>query len=369
MKKADLITLHSVYNYGSVLQAYATQKIFKKHNVDIEVINYIRPNNSFLGKLKEYGNSNIIKEFIVLPSLMRQKVVFDSFCKRYLNLSKKTYKKVSDFDNYNSNAGFYITGSDQVWNSKWNDGIIEPLYLSFVKNKYKFAFASSFGQEKLEKEELLKTKKLINDYDLISVREKSAVNILKEQYKFQNVIQILDPTLLLTSDEWLQISDKKFKKNGYILVYQLNSNKKMDKYIKEVAKFNNKKVIRICRRFDQIILNGKSCLIPNVNKFISLFNNASMVITDSFHALSFSINLNIPFMCIYPNKFSTRLSSCLEMFDLNDRHVIDYNDFDVFSKKINWNAVNEKLTLERQKANDYIEECIRIAEGEKNDLS
>ena len=46
MKKADLITLHSVYNYCSVLQAYATQEIFKKHQVDITIIDYIRPNNS-----------------------------------------------------------------------------------------------------------------------------------------------------------------------------------------------------------------------------------------------------------------------------------------------------------------------------------
>lgn len=358
--KADLITLHSVYNYGSVLQTYATQKIFEKHGVNITVINYIRPNNSFFKRLKRSSKGSILKQIILLPSLLTQKIVFDKFCKKRFNLTKNKFSKESDFNLYEFKADFYITGSDQVWNSSWNDGVLGPLYLNFVSEHPKVAFSASFGKECLSDEEVKQTKEMIMDYDLISVREKSAVDILKKQYEYEEPIQILDPTLLITKEEWQSLMDKKFDKKDYILIYQLNSNAKFDKYVEKVAKKNNKKVIRICRRYDQILLNGKSKVIPKVETFISLFNNAGLVITDSFHAISFCLNLNTPFVCIYPSEFSTRLQSCLEMFDLLDRKVDDYNFLNVFDKKIDWLGVNNKLRIEREKASNYIEKCKRL---------
>lgn len=356
--KADLITLHTVYNYGSVLQAYATEKIFKDHGVDITIINYIRPNNTFFKSIKGSANNSLIKSIVVFPSLIIQKYKFGKFNKKMLNISKNKYINIEDFHNYSSDANFFITGSDQVWNSTWNEGILTPLYLGFVKDKPKMAFSASFGKEKIDLDEVNQTKDLINEYDAISVRENSGVEILKKQYNYEKAIQIVDPTLLISKNEWETIMDHSFTKKDYILIYQLNSNKEFDKFAQKIAKENNKELIRICRRLDQIVLNGKSQIIPTVERFISLFNNASLVITDSFHALSFSINLNIPFLCIYPKKFSTRLDSCLKLFELENRRVINYQYDDVFSKQIDWTAVNKKLTIERKKADKFIDDFI-----------
>lgn len=360
--KADLITLHSVYNYGSVLQTYATQEIFKRHGVDVTTIDFVRENNLFFNRLKSGANNSILKEAILLPSQLKQKSVFDNFIKNNIKITDKTYTYDSDFDGYNSNADFFITGSDQVWNSTWNGGIVRPLYLSFVKSKPKFAFAASFGKEKIDEEEINSTKELIHEYKYISVRENSALNILKNQYGYENCEQILDPTLLLSGSDWRKIESKNKIKGKYILIYQLNSNHTFDKYASEVAKANNCKLVRICRRFDQLILNGKSIIIPKVEEFISLFDNAEMIITDSFHALSFSINLNKPFMCIYPPKFNTRLKSCLEMFELTDRLVQDYKKLNIFDKSIDWNKVNNILKIERDKSNKFIENCLEYVE-------
>lgn len=358
--KAELITLHSVYNYGSVLQAYATQEIFKKYGVKITILDFVRENNLFKNKLKRSANNSIIKELILLPSLKKQKKVFDKFSKDKLNISKRQYIKEKDFDNFEESSDFYITGSDQVWNSTWNGGIIPPLYLSFIKTKPKFAFSASFGKEKISQEEIEDTIEYINDYKLISVREKSAVDILQKQYNYKKCQQILDPTLLISKDEWKKIESNKNRKKPYILVYQLNSNKKFDKYIKRVSKDSGYEVVRICRRYDQIILYGKSSIIPSVEEFLSLFDNAKMVITDSFHALSFCLNLNVPFICIYPQKFNTRLQSCLEMFDLLDRKVSNYDEINIYKKKIDWDKINSVLEIERKKSKKFIEDCLKI---------
>lgn len=356
--RADLITLHAIRNYGSVLQAYATQEIFKRHGIDISIINFIRedvlPNNI----LESNGANNIIKKIILYPSIKKQEKVFQDFCSNYLNIGSKRYTYEQDFDKYESDADFYITGSDQVWNSTWNKGIIKPLYLSFIKNKPKIAFAASFGKEKISSEEVEETKALIKDYLKISVREKSAVNILKKQYNYNESIQILDPTLVVDKNFWIELAKKGKRYNNYILIYQLNRNSKFDKYAKKVAKKMNCKLIRICRGYHQLLLPGKGVVVPNVETFISLILNAKMVITDSFHALSFCTNLNVPFACFFPNDFSTRLKSHLELFGLTDRKIDSDNNFDVIERKINWDSINKIIIAERKKSDNFIEKCI-----------
>lgn len=364
--KADLITLHAIKNYGSVLQAYATQEFFRSKGVDVTLINYIREDVLPQNILKANGADNLLKKMILYPSIIRQKKVFNNFNNKYLNLTKKMYTYERDFENYNSDADFYITGSDQVWNSTWNKGIIKPLYLSFVNTKPKIAYAASFGKERIDQDEVDKTKKLINEYSMISVRESTAINILKEQYGYKNVERILDPTMIVNKNFWLDFSKKGKVYNNYILVYQLNRNSEFDEYAKKIAKQKKCKLIRICRGYHQILLSGKSVLNPDVETFVSLFANAKLVITDSFHALSFCTNLNIPFICIYPNNFNTRLKSHLELFGLENRNLKNYNDIELADKQIDWKLVNYRLNVERTKSIDFVERALKkIEEGLK----
>ena len=141
----DVITLHAVQNYGSVLQALATQEILKAHGCEVTIIDYIREDVRYENLVKKWSEGNPIKALAILPTLFRWKKVFQTFTKRYLNLSQRTYTTEEDFKTYPLTADAYCTGSDQVWNSKWNKGILPCLYLDFVPaDKYKFAFAASF---------------------------------------------------------------------------------------------------------------------------------------------------------------------------------------------------------------------------------
>ena len=77
-----------------------------------------------------------------------------------MNLTDRSYTTEDDFKNYPLDADMFCTGSDQVWNSKWNQGIISSLYLSFVpEDKFRFSLAASFGQDKLSQDEVKATKK------------------------------------------------------------------------------------------------------------------------------------------------------------------------------------------------------------------
>lgn len=357
--RIDVITLHAVQNYGSVLQAFATQEILKRHGCEVTIINYSRDVVKYENLIKAWGKGNILRCIAIYPTIIRWKHVFKGFCDTYLHLSEQEYTKEEDFVDYPLNADGYCTGSDQVWNSKWNDGVIPPLYLYFVPRQcYKFAYSVSFGKAYLSKDEVDKTIKYINEYKHISTREKTGVDILKKQYHYDNCINVVDPTLAFDAEFWREYETPPKVKDAYILIYNLNRSKQFDEYAKRLAKKTGLKLVRLCTRYDQFYRSGKSILVPEVFDFVSLIDNAKYVLTDSFHATAFSMNMNTEPICVYPSEFGGRIKEFLEKTESLQRHIMDYNDFDVINRPVNFNNVNRILENEREIINKYLDNII-----------
>lgn len=327
MKKIAIITLHAVKNYGSVLQTYATQKIFEDMGYEVSVIDYRRPWETTWGYwfyLPEKNIKNFFRQLVYFPSKIKQKIVFEHFLHCYIHLTNETYCSNKDFIKNPVIADLYCTGSDQVWNSGWNRGLITPYFLSFVppgKKFKKISYASSFGNENVQQEEVKQIKAFLDDYHYITLREKSSVKLLKEKFNLKSY-EVFDPTLQLTGDFWRKFSGKKIiSKENYILVIQLNRNSDFDSFSINFAKSKNARLVRLCLRFDQIIQPGKHIFIPNVQEYVKLIDQAKFVLTDSFHAISFCLNLNKQFYCYYPQKNSMRLKNILKLVDLEHRVI------------------------------------------------
>lgn len=363
--KAAIITLHTVNNYGTQLQAYATQEKLKEYFEEVIFIDYRRKDTYGMGLINSFAKGNIIKAIAILPTILYWKYIFGGFRKKYLNITKETYLSETDLKSFNDCADIYFSGSDQVWNTGWNNGIIPAFYLNFVSNKKpKYAYASSFGKTKLNLDELKKSKKFIDKFSKISVRENSGLDILKKQYKYQNCIRILDPTLSMTPQFWRNLAPKNKIKCEYILVYNLNRSKSFDEYVCNLSKLTGLKVYRLCTRFDQIFRNGKSIVIPKIFDFITLIDNAKYVVTDSFHATAFAMNLNTEPICIYPNNYSGRISEFLKLVDSEQRHIVDYNDFDIINRTVDFEKVNHILNEERIKTDKFLAKIIKENEGD-----
>ncbi len=363
MVKLGLITLHRVKNYGSVLQAYATQEILKKNNYEAELIDYYPKRYTKLGMLRKVKNQNkylknsfilrLIARIIIFPSYCLRFKNFNKFVKKHLNLSKQQYRNYDELKEQLPYNDIYVTGSDQVWNSSWNDGIDECLFLNFPNIKKKIAYAASFGKSHLDDNEKQITKELLSKYNYISLREMSGVNIC-EDLGIKNTVNVLDPTLLLTANEWREVSSNKFKNEKYILVYNLNRNKKIDNYAENLSKKNGLKVKYLSYQLHELYRNGKMYCNPKVEDFLALIDNAEFVISDSFHATAFSLIFNKQFVIVYPDKFSTRLQSILNLLDLDNRVAKNENDLKIVDKNIDYELVNEKLDIERQKSMEWL---------------
>ena len=371
MKKIAVITLHRVRNYGSVLQTYATQKVLSDLNTDPVIIDYYRKDQKddvlLDNTIKASGvfNKNfltrMVGKIILKKSINNQLKVYNDFLNKNVKLTKNKYYSLEELKENTPVADIYMTGSDQVWNSSWNKGIDKAYFLDFVpKGKRRVAYSGSFGKEKLDDEEKEITKEMLEKYEYLGVRESSAKEIINDLGIKKNVEHVLDPTLLLDKKEWEKFEiDIPEKEKEYILVYQLNSrNKEFDKYVKNLSKNKNIKVIRVSNQIYQKLKYGKFVNCPSVEEFISYFLNAKYIVTDSFHATAFAINFNKQFVDIFPPKFSKRLQSILDLTGLQDRRITDFNNFDIIEKKIDYKKVNKIMENERKKSIEFLKKEI-----------
>ncbi len=368
MSKIELITLHRVKNYGSVLQAYATQEMLIKLGHSVEVIDYYPERYTMFGMLKRIKNQNkylrksfflrVVARIVIIPSYFLRFRTFNNFIKKNLNLTAKVYKDIDDLEKYLPNADIYVTGSDQVWNSEWNGGIDRCLYLDIDSIKRKIAYAASFGKSSLAEGEKNDTLALLKKYNAISLREQSGVEICNE-LGINNTINVLDPTLLLDSSAWKKLSSNKFKGEEYILVYNLNRNRKIDNYAKNLSAKTGLKVKYLSYQLHEAFKNGKMYCNPKVEDFLALIENAKYVITDSFHATAFSINFEKNFVIVYPGKYSTRLQSILKILGLENRVAKDDNDLKIVEKNIDYDKVNVLLNHDRQMSIRWLKDNLK----------
>ena len=147
-------------------------------------------------------------------------------------------------------------------------------------------------------------------------------------------------------------------RNTYILIYSIAYDKDLDDYAESLSKKTGLKILRLCSNWTQLSKNifrhEKKILLPGILQFISLFDNARYVITNSFHGTAFSLNLNKDFICFYNGPKATRLENILDMTHTLHRHAESYDDFDIINRPVNWNEVNSILDGERRKASDWL---------------
>ena len=367
--KVDIITRHSVPNYGSLLQSYATQKTIEKMGFESEIIDYVRYDerkntlvNSMITGKKWNKNllMRIIYKAIQGPNYGHMFSKFSEYRKNFLKVTNINYGNIEEIKNDLPEADVYCSGSDQIWGKVGTANIDEAYFLKFVENKNKrcIAYASSFGKAILDKEFESKLPKLLKNYDKILVREDSAKKIIKN-VGINNVEQVLDPTFLLEKEEWLELINKTKPINQkYVLVYQLHDNKEFEKYAEEFAKRAKLKLIRLSGSIYHIFRTGKLIYLPDQYEFLRYFNDAQYILTDSFHATAFSLILNKNFVDILPGKTSTRITSILKLTELEDRILKDYNDFSYIEENIDFKNCNNILNKERQRSLKLFKDAI-----------
>lgn len=360
--KIDIVTLHRAQNYGSVLQAFALQKQIEKLGHQAYILDYYPERYTNKGLLKRLKNKSrrfknplvlLIAKLLIYPSYLRKGIQFNKFM-HYLNLEKPSFATNEEGMGRFTDADAYCAGSDQIWNSHWNEGVEKALFLDFVpKGKLCFSYAASIGLSNIPANEIDETKLLLDKFEFLSLREDKGVELVKELGR-TDAVQCLDPTLLMSKEEWSQYADDSYKGKEYVLTYNLHHDPEIDKCAKAIASKYHLQIRNISYNWHDIIRHGHLDWCPTVEGFLGLIKNAKYVVADSFHATAFSIIFEKPFVVITPEVASSRLSSLLKMLGQDEHNINKFTSLKVIEQPIDYIRVKSIIDTKQRESISFL---------------
>ncbi|EJX7572529.1 polysaccharide pyruvyl transferase family protein [Vibrio cholerae] len=368
-KKVGVITMHGVINYGSFLQAYATQQAISKLGYECEIIDYKFPNDWHISnglkqnKIRYFINNKIYS--LGLSKGHRKTKKIKNAISEHLNLSAE-YRSRKEIREKPPIYDVYITGSDQTWNTKHTMGD-STFLLDFVPDeKKKIAFSASLARKKIDEKFIDQFERLMRRYNNISIRDTNGSLAIKEITGFEPEVT-LDPTLLLDKETWVKFASNKINKyegKKYIVFYLITHSFDPRPYIynllkdlQDETKLEVFSFSKIPKEFD---ITFTDCSDIGVEDFIHLFANASYVVTSSFHGTAFAANFGIPMYSIVNDLDAgdDRQSSLLNKLEISNCLVTQDMPFRYIQPRYEVDIQQVKLQRLRERSFEYLKNSI-----------
>lgn len=367
--KVSVITILDNINYGTILQAYALGTELNKRKCCVEFVDYYRYGSSVffqtLTILKDKKRS-VLKRILyatgclILVPIIKKRLRF--YLKSVFTLTK-AYYSYDDLLHNPPIADLYMVGSDQVWNSTYNNGVDKSFFLGYTAGP-KVSYAASIGCDKFDENEIDVIRTLLSSFSHISVREFCSVKLLNS-IGLEKVEAVLDPTFLLTKEEWMNGIEYNFvKKERFLLIYSVENSKHelVVAQAEEIARAKKLKLYLITPSDPWKLKKMKVDKIfsfASIPCFLKLVSLADFLVVSSFHGTAFSVIFNKQFLTIIPEAFNIRIDNLLELLNLQDYCITGAIRRSTEYKDIDYSTVN--LYLEKMKVNSmaYIDKILK----------
>lgn len=362
--KIGILTYHRALNYGAVLQCMSLYMALKRMGHDVEVIDY-RPE-----AIEKYRMYFRWKDFVLSHGVVG-KLRYLFSCMTLINSRKKTVRKFDAFLNEHIKLSSVVSsvsdaptcydvvffGSDQIWNPENNEGV-DNVYLGQMPKGHArfYTYAVSMGRLDLFKGKVAdEYKKYIPSFDDLSVRETTMQVFLKEKLGRGSEV-VCDPSLLITKEECEAMAVKP-KDEGYVLLFNLDGNPNALGFANRIAEQLGKNVIRIgavqnpCHHYHCEV---RAELSPA--EFLGYIKYADCIVTNSFHATSFSLIMQKNFYTLLRKNNNDRAKTILGVAGLEDR-LVDAKD-EVKFREVSYLGVAERLDKYKEKSMEWIKGCL-----------
>lgn len=350
-RRIGILTFHypENRNFGAALQSYAIVKLYQKQNNIVELINFMANSLSWKGKVL----------YLIEGKNLRK------YTKKFLNISSI---KFENKEAINEKYDIFSVGSDQVWRPIWWKDKVKHYFFDFVDDsKKKIAYAASFGVDYWEGDEKLteEIKPLIKRFDHISVREESGIDICKNTFGVDNVVCVLDPTLMIDREDYQPIlddwQDKSHLKKKYIAHMLLDDTEQLRNGSKKIADYLGAEINYIKGKSFKFL--GKTITLYNkVSQWLTYLKDAELVVTDSFHCAVFSIIFHKKFIVVAnPARGIARLETLLGKVGLEDRFFTNIDDVlesGILDREIDYQEVDKKLEIHRKYSMEFLTKAL-----------
>lgn len=360
--KIGVVTIPDYDNYGNRLQNYAVCHLLRRQFGCRAVAL-----NSWREKAFEDGNRLLWLKYkaagllCAVPQLAEKRYGnkitrrhnFRSWSRRYIP-TRNYYDCQQLPESLNGEFDLFFAGSDQIWNYKFSQDRFPDYFLTFAEEKKRAAISASFGVDAIPEQYRQTYQEGLSSFSHISVREEAGAKIVRELLGRETPV-LIDPTMLVSPEQWLRVSRKPRVDTSrpYVLKYYLGDEAEAEK-IDTWARENG------CEVYELLNEQIPELYSAGPGEFISLVAGASLVASDSFHCIVFSILFRKPFL-VYArqgsgNYMTSRLDTLLRKFGFEDRwkHLLAperYLDCD-------FSGVDEILAEEQEKARTYIRKVL-----------
>lgn len=362
--------LHS--NYGGIIQNWALQRVLTGLGHEPEMI-FLCHGNRSRGKLFALRCVSFVR-CVVKRYLLRKKniylhSVFSPYYApnaprypdtKFVGLIHKTPQLTADMDipKYIATRDYdaFVVGSDQVWREDYSPSIL-TFFLDFLDTddtRPRIVYAASFGKSKdyISEKNMPRCRELLHRFNAVSVREYEGLEILGRDFDYHKGVKVLDPTLLLSANDYLQLIRAHICK-PHITSYILDSSDDKSTILAEVKRQLNLPVKKLLEEEPEV------CNMPTIPQWLAEFNDADFIVTDSFHGCAFAIIFHKPFIAI-ANKYRgvDRFMSLLRDAGLEERLVFSPEEFEERKKtlfsKIDYTDVERRLAVRRTESMSYL---------------
>ena len=366
------MSMQRIANYGSFLQAYALKQLIEELGCKVEFVDY----HVGMPILKENADrkNKLVRKLEKGVETLRYKAPFShkiAFI-RFKQLFEKKYMPllgVSDTMNYNPKLDCLVIGSDEVFNCiQKNSNVGYSLELFGKNNRAKclITYAASFGNTTLEKlkkyNKLDEIGSLLNKFDAISVRDENSGKIVETLIEKEPVYN-LDPVLTY---DYMYCCDKipQIKRTEEYLIIYAYAGRISDEEADWITVYAKKRGLKV------YALGGiQKCADRFIDcspfEVLAFFNNASEVITDTFHGSIFSIITHRPFTTLVRKSIGNsygneeKITDLLKRLKLTSRMTMDITSAEkINNQPINYFKVDEILNQQRKIAKKYLKDNI-----------
>lgn len=359
--KIGIITFHCAYNFGSALQTWALKKQLENMGNIVQVVDY-RGNDFDKYKLMYAPNPRqAIVSSVCLIKNIKRRSAFESFINREFNCTERfTTKNEAKLAEIANQFDCFICGSDQIWNLDCTNGPVPPYFLSFAGTARRIAYAPSLSHMSFQAEHFTDYhKRLIKEwlsrFEALSVREESTINLFQPLTSTE-IQTCLDPTLLLSADDYSSIIAPVEGVRGKLFVYMLERNETLLQYASNLAELMDVDIAYISRRRLAFEVCAENYYGVGPAEFLGIIRDAKAVLTNSFHATVFSLLFGKPFQTFVTQRSGIRMVEFLEKVGASDR--LTDGKKTTLPAAASKSLVNSRLELLRGQSRSFLERAL-----------
>lgn len=345
-------------NYGSALQSWALTQAIEKLGHNAKLVDYCPDILADKDPLDPYKNmwdkdeESLKMCKLSMPAIRINYEKFNRFYHGRFDITKKKYSS-SNFNDIAADEGIdgFVCGSDTIFcpdEFGFDDGYYAN-YECMAGNSV--SYAASFGDPHFTDEMYLILNERLHNFKAFGLRENLMIPYVKEHCSVP-VQRVLDPTLLLTSENYDSIAEKRLCSEKYILLYSRRHNQQIVEFAENLAKQHGWKIIDISLRAVNAERGHKMFYEAGVEEFLSLVKYAEFVVTNSFHGMIFSVQYRRPFVVFSREQCDTKIAELLELFGLSDRML--FRNTENICRDINYDEVHKKIEKERIKSLQFL---------------